>query len=316
MRPLKFFLAATFCLTAIFARAAGFRLLEIPADHDGPALKGAIWYPCTQPLNDVRVGPFIISVAKDCPIMGSKHPLVVISHGWGGSYVGHHDIAETLADAGFIVAAINHGDNATSPRRNGDLSVLIERPTDVRRVIDFMLDAWFDAPEVDAQHIGFFGFSRGGYTGLVAAGANPVFVDTEKLCNNSDDPACKQAHGGEQLTLAHDPRIKAAVIADPLSDVFTDESLRNVKVPVQLWRSEQGGDGVTPESIAAIARDLRTAVEFHTVPNSQHFAFLPPCPTEVAKQANEICSDPPGFDRVAFHKEFNAKVLAFLRKNL
>jgi predicted dienelactone hydrolase len=29
-----------------------------------------------------------------------------------------------------------------------------------------------------------------------------------------------------------------------------------------------------------------------------------------------ICTDAPGFDRVAFHKEFNADVLAFFRANL
>jgi len=30
-----------------------------------------------------------MSVAKDCPISGDKLPLVVISHGRGGTFVGH-----------------------------------------------------------------------------------------------------------------------------------------------------------------------------------------------------------------------------------
>jgi hypothetical protein len=30
----------------------------------------------------------------------------------------------------------------------------------------------------------------------------------------------------------------------------------------------------------------------------------------------ELCTDAPGFDRVTFHKELDAEVLAFLRKHL
>ena len=47
-----------------------------------------------------------------------KLPLIVISHGQDGWFGGHHDTAEALADAGFVVAAINHpGDNALSATR-------------------------------------------------------------------------------------------------------------------------------------------------------------------------------------------------------
>jgi hypothetical protein len=57
------------------------------------------------------------------------------------------------------------------------------------------------------------------------------------------------------------------------------------------------------------------------VPNSRraagggHFAFML-CPPELAKKRPETCTDAPGFDRVAFHKLFNAKVVAFFRKHL
>jgi predicted dienelactone hydrolase len=47
----------------------------------------------------------------------------------------------------------------------------VERPTDIKRTIDFMLGAWSDSPRIDPRHIGFFGFPRGGYTGLVEIGA-------------------------------------------------------------------------------------------------------------------------------------------------
>jgi predicted dienelactone hydrolase len=50
--------------------------------------------------------------------------------------------------------------------------------------------------------------------------------------------------------------------------------------------------------------------------NATHLAFLAPCSPALAKAAPDICSDEPGFDRVAFHADFNAKVRAFFRAHL
>jgi len=36
----------------------------------------------------------------------------------------------------------------------------------------------------------------------------------------------------------------------------------------------------------------------------------------MAKSAPDICADDPGFDRAAFHRDFNAQVLAFFRRQL
>ena len=37
-----------------------------------------------------------------------------------------------------------------------------------------MLGSWSGSAKIDLGRVGFFGFSRGGYTGLVAIGANLV----------------------------------------------------------------------------------------------------------------------------------------------
>jgi predicted dienelactone hydrolase len=168
MRPLRPVLAAIIWLTAAAAGAAGFGFIEVPADPEGPAMRGAVWSPCAIPPQDVVVGRMTLPGVKDCPIAGDKLPLVVISHGRGGDFIGHHDTAETLADAGFIVAAISHpGDTVSDMSRSGDLSVTIERPTDIKRLIDFLVGTSPAGSKIDPERIGFFGFSRGGYTGLV-----------------------------------------------------------------------------------------------------------------------------------------------------
>lgn len=311
------FLFAALCLAASLAHAAGFRFIEIPGSGSLPPLKGAVWYPCNQPPGDERVGPFVLSVAKDCPVTGEKLPLVVISHGRGGTFLDHRDTAEALADAGFVVAAISHpGDNAMDKTRTNDFSVFVERPADIKRLIDFMLGSWPAANRINASDIGIFGFSRGGYTALVAVGANPHFGKSLRLCEGVDTPLCDQVHKGELPELVHDPRIKAAVIADPVSIFFTKDSFSNVKMPVQLWRSELGGGGVTPESVANIVREMPTKPDVHFVPHSQHFSFMAPCSVEFMQSAREICADRPDFDRISFHKEFNPDVVVFFRKYL
>jgi predicted dienelactone hydrolase len=339
MHAVKFFVAFALCLTATLAQAAGFRFIEVPADAGGPALNGAMWYPCAEPPGEIDLGGFTLPGVKDCPISSDRLPLIVVSHGNGGSFIDLHDTAETLADAGFVAAAIHHpGDNYRDRSRVADLSVFVERPTDVKRLIDFMLGASRAASNIDPQRIGFFGFSAGGSTGLVLIGANPDWAraichrdfEFRSLLGIAADNRPSAAAVCEQILrkefraepLAHDARIKAAVLADPPGFFFAADSFAAVKVPVQLWASERGGRGLPhvspglPEGVAAVDGSLPAKHEYHVVPNAGHFAFTMICPPALAKNNPEGCTDAPGFDRAAFHKEFNAAVLAFFRANL
>ena len=166
----------------------GFRFIEVPAGVDGPALEGAMWHPCSEPPGEIEVGritpmyEIMVTGAKDCPVNGDGLPLIVVSHGRRSHFVLHHDTAEMLADAGFIVAAINHpGDTYFDMSRSDDLSAFADRPTDIKRLVDFMLGASPLASNIDPQRIGFFGFSRGGYTGFVLIGAHPDWGRRDQL---------------------------------------------------------------------------------------------------------------------------------------
>jgi predicted dienelactone hydrolase len=318
MRLLRLVATIALCLAAIEARAAGFQFIDIPPDGDAPALHGAVWTPCATPDGEIKLSNMTLPGVKDCPIQGEKLPLVVISHGSGGSFVGHHDTAETLADAGFVVAAINHpGNTGSDNSRVLDLSEFIERPTDIKRLIDFMLSASPAAAKIDPQRIGLFGFSRGGYTGLLVIGADVDWDNVTRRCEGATVHICDQVRNKEYPSqLTHDARVKAAVIANPLAIYFTAGSFAPVKVPVQLWNTEHGGDGVEPHDVAAVDKNLPAAHEYHLVSNAGHFVFLAPCPPDLAEKRPELCTDPPGFDRVAFHKQLDADVLAFFRTHL
>jgi predicted dienelactone hydrolase len=198
---------------------------------------------------------------------------------------------------------------------------LTDRPVGIKRLIDFMLGAWPSAAKIDRDRSGFFGFSRGGFTGLALIGGEINFRDVlAQWCpQGSTQPGCAEArlHGIPTQPLVHDPRIKAAVIADPLlGRFFTTEGLKRVHLPVQLWASEFGGDGVTHDDAATVDRNLAAKPELHTVANAGHFAFLPSCSPGQARALAQICADPEGFDRAAFHGEFDRQVIAFFHAHL
>ncbi|HET7086647.1 MAG TPA: hypothetical protein VFI23_17910 [Rhizomicrobium sp.] len=294
------------------AEAAGLRQVQIAADARGPAIHALIWTPCDRPAKNIKIeDPLVIQGTWNCPIQASALPLIVISHGGGGPAFEHHDTAEALADAGFVVVALEHPNDHVAGL---DKYWLVERPTDVQRVVDYMLRSSAAAPNIAVNRIGFFGFSRGGYTGLMLAGASPQYPWFLKVWLQLATWMFHQ-HAPFQPP-ALDPRFKAFVLADPLTFFPDKNSLKKVRTPIQLWSSEKGGAGVTPEKVAAVAHDLPQPPEFHLVPNTAHPAFAFPCSPAVVKVAMEFCTDPPDFDRAAFHKTFNAQVLRFFREKL
>lgn len=322
-----FLCAATLCLSAALAQAAGFRFIEIPPDANGPALHGAVWTPCDAPPGKIELARLVIDGVRNCPLSGTQLPLVVLSHGYGGSFFDQRDTADALANGGFVVAAIDHSDDNYQVRGgpNDKVSALATRTTDIKRLIDYMLQQWPDRATLAADRIGFYGFSRGGYTGLVLAGARPDFnrlpLPPSSPCASApENPVCAPMRQRFQellaSPLARDGRIKVAVIADPLSMVFDAESLKRVAIPIQLWSSAYGGDGVTPESVAAVHRNLPVAPDWRPVENATHFGFVLPCSPALRESKPEICGDRAGFDRAAFHADFNAQVLAFFRQHL
>lgn len=319
MRGTLWAFAVLVCCLGSPAQAAGIQLLE-----SDPALSGAIWYPCAAEPTHVALGrlsgdaDFGLKGAKDCPVTGAKLPLIIFSHGRGGFFGQHHDTAEALADAGFVVAAINHpGDSISDSSRRDTLSVWGSRPADMVRLLDFVLHDWKDRAVIDPAKVGFFGFSLGGYTGFALMGTKPDFGRLASLCKETTG-SCGQLHNGETPPdPPQDTRIRAAVIVDPAPVVLTRENLAAVKIPFQFWRSQLGGPGVGDGSgTARVADGLPGKPEIHVVP-AGHFAFLAPCSAELAAAIPRICTDvPAGFDRAGFHREFNPAVVKYFRELL
>jgi predicted dienelactone hydrolase len=304
---------------AVFA--AGYQPVKVPASTGDSEINAIVWSPCARAPAAVTLGPYVIHGTKNCAIAGSSLPLVVISHGQGGSYLGHHDTALALANAGFVVVSLNHpGDSVDDDAEAQQLRIFESRPRDVSRVISFMLSNWPHRQQLDPAAIGVFGFSRGGYAALALAGAAPsASASAVRFCQpwwSFVLSLCRQLDADNvQIRPQADPRVRAAVVVDPLN-LFDAAGVRKVRVPVQLWASEMGGDGVALDHVDAIRVALPQPPEYRIARGAGHFAYLAPCSLEFKKSEPKLCKDPDGFNRELWHQTMNAAVVSFFKRQL
>jgi predicted dienelactone hydrolase len=324
--PATLLLGAQLFAAVSFA-AIGYQQVTVP-DRNGKSLQAGIWYPSNTQPSPHPLGMFSQEVALNGPIAGQALPLILISHDSGGSLSSHIDTANALARAGFVVAAITHiGDNARDQSYLGNRIDLIDRPRQAKVALDWLLSSWPGRLNLNPRRIGVFGFSLGGFTSLVLIGGTPEIARMAQLCDSKPEaPECaliKNAHGdqlsssSEAPVWTHDVRIKAAVIAAPTASyLFGPGDLREVSVPVQLWRVENDSQAQDALNGAIVRDNLKVHPDSHVVQGAGHFVFLAPCSEALAVDAPQICQDPAGFDRAAFHRAFNQSLVDFFTTRL
>jgi predicted dienelactone hydrolase len=309
------------CLFATAAHAdVGFQHFRID-DPQGAPIEVGVWYPTDAKASVQRLELGTQVVAPDAPVKGQGLALILLSHGHGGSYAGHADTAISLAQAGYVVAALTH--DGDSWRDSSRAVEIWERPRQLKLLDDYMQGTWRDHGRLDPQRVGAFGFSAGGFTVLAAAGgvpdltamrehcrAHPTFEDCRIVAES------KTVLGGP-VTWVHDDRIRAVVSAAPaLGFAFGKPGLAMVHVPVQLWRAADDRVLPNPFYAEAVRGDLPVPPDYHVVSLAGHYDFLAPCSQQLAQAVPAICASAPAFDRAAFHAVFNRDVVAFFNKAL
>jgi predicted dienelactone hydrolase len=321
----KFFLSlavlAAACLPTTAPAATGYQHFTIPDPDGGKPLEVGVWYPSDAPGRAQPLDLYTQIVAPDAPVKGQHLPLIVMSHGHGGSFAGHYDTAEALAEAGFVAAAVTH--NGDSWRDTSRATHLEDRPRQLEVLINHMLETWRDHGRLDPQQIGAFGFSAGGFTVLALAGGEPDFTRLAPHCRSYPDFFDCRMVAGAKLDLStprnwvHDPRVKAVVAASPaIGFAFGKSGLSGVRAKVQLWRGEDDPVLPNPYYAEAVREDLPSTAEMHVVPHAGHYDFIAPCSPTMAERLPDICAHEPGFDPVAFHRAFNREVVRFFRAAL
>jgi predicted dienelactone hydrolase len=241
-----------------------------------------VLYPSSAPEQPERFGPYVLPVAMNGPIEAGAFPLVVISHGSGGSHLVYRNLGAHLSRRGFVVAMPEHPRNN---RNNNDLANtvenLINRPRHLRVVMDWAFSPGGLGGSLKPNTAAIIGHSMGGYT-------------------------------------APDDRVRALVLLAPATIWFMAEgALKDVRVPILMLTGEK--DELTLSAHAEIVKRglLEGAqLERRVIPNAGHYAFLSPFPEAMSSPTFPPSQDPIGFDRARFHEEMNAEIEAFLRRAL
>jgi predicted dienelactone hydrolase len=305
------------------ATAAGVSLLDFrdPLDPEA-AMDGAIFYPTWPAPGDTRNGFWTVDALRDAPLADGRFPLILVSHGDGGHRLSQHDLATDLARHGFIVVAVTHpGDSDRDPAAwRGDRS-LVGREYDLRAALDAVLaDPVFGA-HVDRDRIGVAGFSLGGYTALLLAGARPDLSRFGTYCRDTGAAPATCAEGPPAirpgLGFFRDHRIKAAYLMAPGPGYFfTREGMADVSIPVHIDDPAEDEVLVRPFAAERIRDLLPPPPEYVLVPGAGHYAYLAPCPEQLRQQTPQLCTDPPGLQRAGFHAELAAEMADFFRRVL
>lgn len=286
-------------------------------------LRVMVWYPAVSnaeeelhkfgpPSPTSPIGPW----SAGCSALGVEplksqnlFPLIVLSHGTGGSPEMMAWLGTQLASQGFVTVAVDHPGNSSRLKSNFEpdytpqgFSLWGERAKDLSTVIDHMLADTEFRPLIDTQRIGAAGFSLGGSTVIALAGGEmdrqrfldfckrcpengscvgpPEYlkgknvelnVDVEQLAKN--DKCFRDAlhHTGEHR---HDPRIQAVfAIAPALGPSFDTVSLQKIKIPVEIVAGQM--DHVMPIHCNAQWLDQHIPQSrFTPFPNVGHYIFL------------------------------------------
>ena len=302
-------------------------------------LRTAVWYPAAPTATESEkifggppdrevFAPVTVAAGARISDTSQKYPLVLLSHGTGGSAVQMMWLGYYLASRGYIVAAVNHHGNTAAERQPAAQGFMLywERARDLSVLLDKLLaDPLFGA-HIDRDRIGAAGFSLGGYTVISIAGGQfspsafasfcrspqkdftcepqPEFPDAPKLLAElkKTDAVVQESlrHAGDSY---RDRRIKRVfAIAPALGGGFTRAGLSKISIPAFIVVGQ--ADKVAPlKTNAQRFAQLIKGAKLTVIPGEVgHYTFLAECNAH-GRSILDICRDAASIDRAQVHQQ-------------
>ncbi|RKH16472.1 alpha/beta fold hydrolase [Corallococcus sp. CA047B] len=306
---------------------------EDPVRHR--TLKPLIWYPVAPgtPVDDRAPSdvfkPFY--GAKDAPLSDAqaRWPLVLLSHGSGGSGIDLSWFGAHLAAHGFIVLSLNHPGNSYKDTSPEGFARAYERPKDFTVILDNLLKDPKWGPRVDPERIGASGHSMGGYTAMALVGLRLNLEWIEKRCTTlgtREEIGCEALRDvdygridmKESRASYLDPRVKAAFAMAPgMAASFETQDTADIQKPVELILAK--GDELMPHEQHGLQLSGRLPPATTTtvvLDDAGHFTFLPECYPKGFEVIAMLCKDPVAGTRATSQARTKAEGVAFFRRTL
>ncbi len=291
-----------------------------------------VWYPAVsgsveKPLDIGPPGHPLFkpgSAALDAPFADNKRrPIILFSHGFGGTARIMAWFGTALARQGYVVVAPDHpGNNSMDQMTVAGALLFWERPHDLAAALKEVESDPTISAHIDPFRLGVAGFSAGGFTALAAAGgrvdlkrysafcvAHPADGDCqpqkefpitrEQAEAFIDSPAMalerKRSHGDLSI-----PGVKAVfVMAPAIVQSFTPTSLAHIDVPVSIILGD--ADPVAPPAAnGEVAAELIPGAKIKILRGVGHYDFLAEC-TPAGTAAIPFC--PTTVPRARTHRE-------------
>lgn len=325
------------CFPLLAFSSVGYRHLDVADEKNGRPLSVAVLYPTPATGETASLGEnpafFGVPVIKQARPQDGVHPLVILSHGYGGNWRNQLWLAYELAQRGYVVVAPNHPGTTSNDMQPATAAKLWLRPDDVSRVITALQADSAIAGNTASDRIAVIGHSLGGWTALAIAGARFDVDRFETDCLTQKQLAsCKtyQAIGAGKDDAsrarlnqsARDERVSAVVSLDlGLARGFTPESLAAVTIPV-LVVAAGVPDPALPASLESqyLMKFLpgKTS-QYWEIANATHFSFMQLCKPGAVDLINAsepgegiICMDGATGSREAIHTALFEKISGFL----
>jgi predicted dienelactone hydrolase len=313
----------------------GFKETEIPDATGERPLHVSIWYPTSENGPIAQIGEnkvfYGVPAIKDGKPGSNAHPLVVLSHGYSGSWRNLGWLAAELVNQGYVVAAPDHPGTTSFDRSPAQAAKLWERPRDLSRVIDTLVMDQSLAGAIDLTRIAAIGHSLGGWTVTALGGGRFSTEVSAQDCKTQAGPqACALAAElgivpGAKSRLdgdLSDARIGAIVSLDlGLARGFTPESLSAFPVPALVISAGVDMDDMPIKRESAyLAATLPPATSLSVeIPDATHYSFMQICKNGAVALIEEdepgwgkVCKDGGFRDRKTIHHEVADLIRVFL----
>lgn len=248
-------------------------------------------------------------------------PVVLLSHGTGGSAASLSWFANGLAELGYAVLAVDHhGNTAVEDYHPAGFVCWWERMADLKVILSYHLKRGPFIRRLSPKDIHVAGFSLGGYTALGLAGAitdmslfhkaAAAFPKLGKGPKEFPDVADEvprlqktspvfAASWGRQSQDYTESRIRSVFAMAPAPTVraFREESLRKIKLPIGILTGKADVEAPYTECSQWIADRAPVATLINAGNNAGHYQFIATDNPEVRSANPDLFEDPPGVRR-------------------
>lgn len=271
-----------------------------------------VWYPAAEGVveQSLDIGPpgqplfYVGEAAPDAAFAdGRPRPVILFSHGYGGTARMMGWFTTVLAQQGYVVIAVDHpGNNGADPMTVAGATLIWDRVGDLEAALAQAKADPVIGPHMDMRRLGIAGFASGGFDALAAAGARVDPARFQAFCAaHPDDGMCKpqpefpvtNAQAAEALA-APDLAADAARAGDDRSirgvsavfamapafiQAFDPASLTAINTPVAIVLGQADTVAAPNTNGGAAARAIPRA-QLTVLQGVGHYDFLSACSPE------------------------------------